>query len=226
MVEDMNGPSKVSQKLAALVLLTAAILVPNELFADRFVTAAPESSQAIAVVGKAAPQFTLSDTSGKKWKLSDLKGKVVVLEWFNHGCPFVKKHYESGNMQKLQKEYTGKGVTWLAINSSAKGKQGYAESAEHDKTFKDKGAAPSAVLVDDSGKVGRLYNAKTTPDMYVIDKKGVLVYAGAIDDKNGVEQSEIATAKNYVKQALDELFAGKTVTVAETKPYGCSVKYQ
>lgn len=222
----MNGSSKVSQKVVALLLLTAAILVPNELFADRFVTAAPEATQASAVVGKAAPQFTLSDSSGKKWKLSDLKGKVVVLEWFNHGCPFVKKHYESGNMQKLQKEYTGKGVTWLAINSSAKGKQGYQEPAEHDKTFKDKNAAPSAVLIDDSGKVGRLYGAKTTPDMYIIDKKGVLVYAGAIDDKNGVEQSEIATAKNYVKQALDELLSGKTVTVAETKPYGCSVKYQ
>jgi peroxiredoxin len=222
----MNGSSKIAQKLMALFLLTMAILIPNELFADRFVKAAPEASAATAVVGKAAPNFTLTDTTGKKWKLSDQKGKVVVLEWFNHGCPFVKKHYDSGNMQKLQKEYTGKGVVWLAINSSAKGKQGNATPAEHDKVFKEKNAAPTAVLIDEDGTVGKEYKAKTTPDMYVIDKKGKLVYAGAIDDKSGVDQAEIATAKNYVKSALDELLSGKTVTVAETKSYGCSVKYQ
>lgn len=223
----MNGSSKVAQKLTALFLLTAAIYIPNELMADRFVTAAPtESTAASALIGKTAPKFTLTDTTGKKWSSSDLKGKVVVLEWFNFGCPFVKKHYSSGNMQKLQKEYTGKGVTWLAITSSAKGKQGNASPAEHDKAFKDKNSAPTAVLIDEDGSVGKAYSAKTTPDMYVINKKGVLVYAGAIDDKNGVDESEIATAKNYVKAALDELLAGKTVTVAETKPYGCSVKYQ
>lgn len=223
----MNGSSKVAQKITALIVLTAAILIPNELMADRFVTAAPtESVSASAAVGKPAPNFSLKDTAGKKWKLSDLKGKIVVLEWFNHGCPFVKKHYGSGNMQKLQKEYTGKGVTWLSINSSAKGKQGNATNAEHDKAVKDNNAAPTAVLVDEDGAVGRAYGAKTTPDMYVIDKQGVLVYAGAIDDKSGFDQSEIATAKNYVKAALDELLSGKTVTVAETKPYGCSVKYQ
>lgn len=223
----MNGSSKVAQKITALIVLTAAIFIPNELMADRFVTAAPtESASAAAAIGKPAPKFTLTDTTGKKWNLSDLKGKIVVLEWFNHGCPFVKKHYESGNMQKLQKEYTGKGVTWLSINSSAKGKQGNATGAEHDKAMKDKNAAPTAVLIDEDGAVGRAYGAKTTPDMYVIDKKGVLVYAGAIDDKSGFEQSEITTAKNYVKAALDELLSGKTVTVAETKPYGCSVKYQ
>jgi peroxiredoxin len=224
----MNGSSKVAQKVTALFILTAAIFIPNELMADRFVTAAPTESAASAstIVGKAAPKFTLSDTTGKKWTLSDLKGKIVVLEWFNFGCPFVKKHYGSGNMQKLQKEYTAKGVTWLSINSSAKGKQGNATSAEHEKAFKEKNAAPTAVLTDEDGSVGRAYGAKTTPDMYVIDKNGILVYAGAIDDKNGFEPSEIATAKNYVKAALDELLSGKTVTVAETKPYGCSVKYQ
>jgi peroxiredoxin len=224
----MNGSSKVAQKLTLLFLLTAAILIPNELMADRFVTAAPTESAAAAVaaVGKAAPNFTLTDTTGKKWHLSDLKGKIVVLEWFNHGCPFVKKHYESGNMQKLQKEYTGKGVIWLSINSSAKGKQGNATNAEHEKMMKEKNAAQTAVLIDEDGSVGRAYGAKTTPDMYVINKKGVLVYAGAIDDKNGFDQSEIATAKNYVKAAIDELLSGKTVTIAETKPYGCSVKYQ
>lgn len=223
----MYGSSKVAQKITALFVLTAAILVPNELMADRFVTAAPtEVASQSAAAGKPAPKFSLTDTTGKKWSSSDFKGKIVVLEWFNHGCPFVKKHYESGNMQKLQKEYTGKGVTWLAINSSAKGKQGNATGAEHDKAFKDKNAAPTAVLIDEDGSVGRAYGAKTTPAMYVINKEGVLVYAGAIDDKSGLEQSEIATAKNYVKAALDELIAGKTVTVAETKSYGCAVKYQ
>jgi len=222
----MNGSSKIAQKLVALFLLTAAILIPNELLADRFVKAAPEAQAAAPAVGKAAPNFKLTDTSGKKWDLSGQKGKVVVLEWFNHGCPFVKKHYESGNMQKLQKEYTGKGVIWLSINSSAKGKQGNAAPAEHDKAFKDKNAAPSAILIDEDGAVGRAYGAKTTPNMYVIDKKGKLVYAGAIDDKSGFDLAEVASAKNYVKAALDELLSGKTVTVAETKPYGCSVKYQ
>lgn len=223
----MNGSSKVAQKLTALFVLTAAIFIPNELMADRFVTAAPtDSAAASAVVGKAAPSFTLTDTTGKKWVLSDLKGKIVVLEWFNHGCPFVKKHYDSGNMQKLQKEFTGRGVTWLAINSSAKGKQGNATAAEHDKAFKEKNSAPTAILTDESGTVGRAYGAKTTPDMYVIDKKGILVYAGAIDDKNSTDASDIPSSKNYVKAALDELISGKTVTVAETKSYGCSVKYQ
>lgn len=222
----MNGSSKIAQKLIALCMLTAAIWIPNELLADRFVTAAPEPSSASAAIGKAAPGFTLTDTSGKKWTLASQKGKVVVLEWFNHGCPFVKKHYDSGNMQKLQKEYTGKGVVWLAISSSAKGKQGYEAPAEHDKAFKDRNAAPTAVLMDEDGKVGKAYGAKTTPHMYVIDKNGKLVYAGAIDDKPGVEQSEIASAKNYVKAALDEVLAGKTVTASETKSYGCSVKYQ
>ncbi len=222
----MNASSKVTQKIAVLLLMTVAILVPSEFGVDRFVKAAPEASAARAVAGKAAPEFVLTDTSGKKWDLKDLKGKIVVLEWFNFSCPFVKKHYESHNMQKLQKEYTGKGVTWLSICSSAPGKQGYAAPADQEKAFKEKDAAPTAVLIDEDGKVGRLYGAKTTPDMYVIDKHGKLVYSGAIDDKNGFEQSEIASAKNYVKAAIDELLAGKQVTVAETKPYGCSVKYQ
>lgn len=222
----MIGSSTVAQKIVALFLLTAAILVPNELMADRFVTAAPEATPAAAAVGSPAPKFTLTDVTGKKWSLSDQKGKVVVLEWFNHGCPFVKKHYGSGNMQKLQKEYTDKGVVWLAINSSAEGKQGNAAPADHDKLFREKNASPTAVLLDEDGSVGKAYGAKTTPHMYVISKNGKLVYAGAIDDKSGFEQSEIDSAKNYVKAALDELLSGKPVTVAETKPYGCPVKYQ
>ncbi|HZT35106.1 MAG TPA: redoxin domain-containing protein, partial [Nitrososphaera sp.] len=142
------------------------------------------------------------------------------------GCPFVKKHYNSGNMQKLQKEMTGKGIVWLSICSSAPGKQGYAEPAEQEKAMKEKGAAPSAVLLDPDGKVGRLYGAKATPNMYVIDKHGVLRYEGAIDDKNDFSPESVATAKNYVRAAINELTEGKQVTVAETKPYGCSIKYQ
>jgi len=176
-------------------------------------------------INQLAPQFTLKDTKNKVINLADFKGKYVVLEWFNQGCPFVKKHYESGNMQKLQKEYTGKGVIWLSICSSAPGKQGYENSAEYNKIFADKHAAPTAILTDPTGKIGHLYGAKTTPGMYVINPKGVLIYAGAIDDTPGTDVSEIDTAKNYVKAALDESMSGKSVTTPETKSYGCSVKY-
>jgi peroxiredoxin len=179
----------------------------------------------VATVGKTAPDFTLQDTNGKAHELSTLRGKFVVLEWFNEGCPFVQKHYKSDNMQKLQKEYTGKGVVWYTINSSATNKQGNHTAAEYNKTLSDWKASPTAFLIDHDGKVGRLYGAKTTPDMYVIDKKGTLVYAGAIDDHPGTEISEIATSKNYVREALDEAMQGKTVKVASTKSYGCAVKY-
>ncbi len=181
--------------------------------------------QSLAKVGQRAPQFVLPDSKGKTVKLSDFQNKYVVLEWFNQGCPFVKKHYESGNMQKLQKEYTGKGVIWLSICSSAPGRQGYEKPNEYNSIFSEKHAAPTAILSDADGKVGRLYGAKTTPDMYIIDPKGILIYAGAIDDTPGVDQSEIAAAKNYVKAALDESMAGKAMTTPETKSYGCSVKY-
>ncbi len=176
-------------------------------------------------VNEKAPQFALTDTKNKLIKLSDFKGKYVVLEWFNLGCPFVRKHYDSGNMQKLQKEYTGKGVIWLSINSSAPGKQGHESAAEYNRDFADKKAAPTAILIDADGKVGHQYGAKTTPSMYVINPAGILVYAGAIDDTPGTDISEIATAKNYVKEALDECMSDKPVTTAETKSYGCSVKY-
>jgi len=178
-----------------------------------------------AKVGQSAPQFDLLDTKGKTIKLSDNKGKYVVLEWFNQSCPFVKKHYESGNMQKLQKEYTGKGVIWLSICSSAPGKPGNCTAAEYNEMFAAKNAAPSAILTDTNGVVGHLYGAKTTPAMYVIDPKGILIYAGAIDDIPGVDITEISQAQNYVKAALDESMSGKPVKVSQTKSYGCSVKY-
>jgi len=175
--------------------------------------------------GKPAPKFELPDTKGNTIKLSDYKGKYVVLEWFNHGCPFVRKHYDSGNMQKLQKAYTGKGVIWLSICSSAPGKQGNCSASEHNTMFAEKHAAPTAVLMDVDGKVGHLYGATSTPDMFIIDPKGILIYAGAIDDTPGTDITEISTAKNYVKQALDESMAGKPITTAHTRPYGCFVHY-
>jgi peroxiredoxin len=169
-----------------------------------------------ATVGKTAPDFTLQDTNGKAHELSKLRGKFVVLEWFNDGCPFVKKHYSSDNMQKLQKEYTGKGVVWYSINSSAASKQGNHTTAEYNKILSDWKAEPTALLLDHDGKVGHLYGAKTT---------GKLVYAGAIDDTPSTDASDIPKSKNYVREALDEALQGKTVKVATTKSYGCSVKY-
>jgi peroxiredoxin len=175
--------------------------------------------------GQPAPEFSLTDSNGKSHKLSDFKGKFVVLEWLNHGCPFVIKHYGSGNMQKLQKEYTGKDVVWLSIASSAPGKQGNMSPEETNKTKEEKGSAASAVLLDEDGTVGKLYDAKVTPELYVINPEGVLVYKGAIDDKKSVDAADVAGAKNYVKQALDEAMAGKAVSEPVTAAYGCGIKY-
>jgi peroxiredoxin len=187
---------------------------------------APATARAAAMVGQPAPAFTLTDSNGARHSLSDLKGKVVVLEWVNFECPFVGKHYGSGNMQKLQKTYTGKGVVWLSINSSAEGKQGYFAPDRINALMKEKGAAPTAYLIDTDGAVGRAYGAKTTPHMYVIDARGNLVYAGGIDDTPSTDQADVATARNFVSAALDEVVAGKPVTTASSAPYGCSVKYR
>lgn len=178
-----------------------------------------------AVVGQPAPAFTATDSNGKPESLADFKGKWVVLEWTNNDCPFVKKHYGSGNMQKLQKAYTGKGVTWLSVISSAPGQQGFADGAKANSLTQERGAAPTAVLLDPQGKLGHLYGAKTTPHIYVIDPQGRLVYNGAIDDKPSTDAADIAGAKNYLASALDQAMAGKPVTVASSQPYGCSVKY-
>ncbi len=187
--------------------------------------AGARASRAAAVVGDPAPTFTLTDTRGQTHSLADLKGKTVVLEWWNCECPFVGKHYGSGNMQKLQKEWTAKGVVWLTVSSSAPGKQGYVDATKANAWMKEKGAAPSAVLLDHDGKVGRAYGAKTTPHMFVIDLTGKVVYAGGIDDKPSTDQADIATAKNFVSAALAEVTAGKRVTMAISQAYGCSVKY-
>ena len=175
--------------------------------------------------GDAAPNFTLPDTNGKSHSLADFKGSYVVLEWVNHGCPFVRKHYDSGNMQSLQKEFTVKGVKWLSVCSSAPGKQGNLSAEEWNKVEKEKGAAPTAVLLDPEGNVGRLYGAKNTPHMFVINPEGKIIYDGAIDSIRSPDTADIPKATNYVKTALEESMAGKLVSTASTQPYGCSVKY-
>lgn len=175
--------------------------------------------------GQPAPDFALTDSNGKQHKLSDFKGKVVVLEWLNHGCPFVKKHYDSGNMQKLQADYAGKGVVWLSIVSSAPGKQGHMSPADTNKTKDEKKSAATAILIDEDGKVGKLYGAKVTPELFVVGKHGALVYAGAIDDRKSADPADVAGAKNFVKQAVDEVLGGKKVSEPTTTAYGCSVKY-
>lgn len=177
-------------------------------------------------VGEKAPDFTATDSRGQSHNLSDYAGKIVVLEWFNHGCPFVQKHYNSGNMQGLQKTYEEKGVVWLSIISSAPGKQGYCTPEQADEIFQDWEAIPAAVLLDPEGAVGRLYGAKTTPHMFIIDAGGTLVYDGGIDDIRSANIDDIPKATNYVKKALDELLAGKEVSVKTSQPYGCSVKYK
>ncbi len=178
-----------------------------------------------AKVGEKAPDFTLTASDGSKVTLSQLAGKTVVLEWLNHECPFVVKHYGTGNMQKLQKTYTDKGVVWLSVNSSAEGKEGYSDAKHTQELSKEHKSKATHVLIDSAGTVGKLYGSKTTPHMYVIDAKGTLVYNGAIDDKASTKDADVATAKNYVSAALDETLAGKPITVSTSKPYGCGVKY-
>ena len=176
--------------------------------------------------GKAAPEFTLKDSNGNDVALSRHQGKFVVLEWLNYDCPFVNKHYNSGNMQSLQKAYTGKGVTWLSIISSAPEQQGYYEAADVNRLNAEKKASPTAILLDPTGQVGKFYGAQTTPHMFIIDPKGILVYQGAIDDIRSTNPDDVAKARNYVSAALEEAMAGKPVSTPSTKSYGCSVKYQ
>ena len=178
-----------------------------------------------AEIGKPAPAFTLPSCESKSVSLADFKGKVVVLEWTNYGCPFVVKHYGSGNMQKLQADATAKGVIWLSICSSAPKQQGHATPADALKACTEKNSAGTAYLIDESGATGRAYGAKRTPEMYVINADGIIVYHGAIDDKKSVDPADIATAKNFVAAAIDETLAGKPVSTPETEAYGCSIKY-
>src|SRR5213595_1950975 len=177
-------------------------------------------------VGAAAPDFSLPDAAGKTHSLSEYKGKYVVLEWFNPECPFVKKHYGSGNMQKLQAEYTGKGIVWLTIDSNAAGTDGNLSPDEAQKIMTSWKTHQTALLLDPESKVAKLYGAKNTPNMVVINPEGKIVYEGAIDSKATPNPADIPNSTNYVKVALDESLAGKAVTTSTTKPYGCSVKYK
>ena len=183
------------------------------------------SARAAAVVGQPAPELSAPDTTGATRSLSAYRGRFVVLEWVNFECPFVGKHYGSGHMQKLQKDYTGKGVVWLSVNSSTAGSQGHYASDKVNALLKQKGAAPTAYLLDTAGTVGRAYGARTTPHMFIVDPQGTLIYAGGIDDTPSTDQADMKTAKNYVSTALDEALAGKPVTTASSQAYGCSVKY-
>jgi peroxiredoxin len=183
------------------------------------------SAAAKPEVGKAAPDFSVADTAGKTWTLGDFAGKNLILEWTNHDCPYVRKHYDSGNMQALQTEAAGAGYVWLSVISSAPGKQGHVSATEADALTKERGANPSAVLLDDEGTMGRAYGAQTTPHMYVIDGSGTLVYMGGIDDRATSDPADIDGATNYVRLTMADLEAGKPVSKSVTRPYGCSVKY-
>jgi len=188
-----------------------------------FVTFSPAG--AAPKIGEPAPAFTVVDSKGTKRSLAEFAGKTVVLEWSNDGCPFVRKHYDTGNVQALQRETTATGIVWLTVISSARGMQGYVEGLEADELTTTRKAAPTAVLLDADGKVGRLYDARTTPHMYVIGPDGRLAYRGAIDDKPTLRHDDVKTADNYVRRALAAVAAGKPADPSVTRPYGCSVKY-
>lgn len=188
-------------------------------------SAAPMTAFASVTVGQPAPDFAGAATSGEPVTLSEHQGKFVVLEWTNHGCPFVQKHYNTGNMQALQEAATTKGVVWLSIISSAAGKQGHVSGDEADELTSSRNAHPTAVLLDESGDIGRLYGAKTTPHMFIVDPEGTLIYAGGIDSIPSADTSDVAKAVPYVKLALNEALEGVPVSEAITRPYGCSVKY-
>ena len=199
--------------------MTAAVALGATFMINSHALAAP-------AVGQPAPDFIGVDTAGKQHRLSDFAGKFVVLEWTNPGCPFVRKHYGSGNMQSTQKAAADKGVVWLAINSTERAASDYLPPAQLAGWMKEKSAAASHVLMDEDGTIGRAYGARTTPHLYIVDPKGVLVYAGGIDSIASARESDIKNATNYVNQALGEAFGGKPISASTTRPYGCSIKYK
>jgi hypothetical protein len=206
----MTFDRRVLAGLAAPVAVIAAIAAP---------------AMAAPVVGQPAPAFTAVDADGHARSLSEFRGKTVVLEWTNNGCPYVQKHYNSGHMQGLQKEATREGVVWLTLISSSEGTQGYVTPPQADELTTSRKAAPTAVLLDSKGVAGKLYGATNTPHMYVVDKAGMLVYAGAIDDRPTSRRADVPGANNYVRAALDAVAAGQPVKTPITRAYGCTVKY-
>jgi AhpC/TSA family len=188
-------------------------------------SAGMQFASAEALIGAAAPAFTLTDSNGRNLSLADFKGKTVVLEWTSHECPYVGKHYRGNNMQALQKKWTGQGVVWLSVISSAPGQPGHVSPQLANKLTVDREAAPTAVLFDPTGKVGRAYGARTTPHMYVINSEGALVYKGGIDDQPTARLQDLKGARNFVDQALSEISQGKPVSVTTSRAYGCSIKY-
>jgi peroxiredoxin len=195
-----------------LIAIAAALLI------------APILMSAIRI-GEPAPDFSATASNGRSYRLSEFRGKFVVLEWHNNGCPYTRKHYESGNMQRLQKEWTGKGVAWFTVISSAPGTQGYMTADQENAYLAKMGATPTAALLDPNGDLGHLYDAKTTPHIIIINPQGVVIYDGAIDDHPTSDASDIPNSKNYVNMALGDALAGRAVSESATRPYGCSVKY-
>jgi hypothetical protein len=228
---DMTPRRRRFRKLGIFAVAAVALLLGGGVVAARWIAAHedPETLPELVTVGGPAPAFTAVDTRGGSHSLVGYAGKWVVLEWFNHGCPYTKKHYALvngiGNSQAMQQEYTKRGVVWLSIVSSGPGRQGYTTAAKADDVARKKGAAPTAIVRDTAGVLGRLYGARNTPQYAIIDPEGVLRYGGAIDDRQTSSTKDIAGATNYVRAALDSGLAGRPIAVAQTQPYGCEVKY-
>lgn len=213
------------ESLSRRDFVTQAVLTVAAIGAVGDLTRPLLAEAAAAKVGEAAPAFTSTSTGGAAVSLADYKGKLVILEWTNHDCPYVRKHYDTGNMQALQREATGAGVVWLSIISSAPGEQGYVKPAQADELTSSRKAAPTTILLDPKGEVGRMYGATNTPHMYLVDRAGILVYAGAIDDKPTSRRGDVQGANNYVRAALQSVAAGQPVKTPVTRAYGCTVKY-
>jgi alkyl hydroperoxide reductase subunit AhpC len=225
-------PSRRSRKLLIVATVFGALLLFGGFSARRMMAAKadPASLPDLLAVGAPAPAFTATDTRGTSHSLAGYAGKWVVLEWFNHGCPYTRKHYVpleggTGNTQAMQRDYTGRGVIWLSVVSSGPGRQGYTSAEKAEDMARDKGATPTAIIRDTAGALGRQYGARNTPQYAIVDPAGVLRYVGAIDDRRGSSPREIAGATNYVRAALDAGLAGQPIAVAQTQPYGCEVKY-
>ena len=228
---EMTAPTRRFRKLRIFAMVAVPLLLVGVLGARRFIAIHedPATLPDLLTVGSPAPAFTAVDTRGASHTLAGYTGKWVVLEWFNHGCPYTRKHYELvngvGNSQAMQKDYTKRGVIWLSVVSSGPGRQGYMSAEKADDVARDKGAAPTAIIRDTAGVLGRLYGARNTPQYAIVDPEGVLRYAGAIDDRRTSNAEDIAGATNYVRAALDSGLAGRPIAVAQTQPYGCEVKY-